>query len=443
MRQARLFFALPDFELPEGKNAVAIAPGEAPWVTRYLRHPGDSVNQFNWNHPGTSLPIYRVDINNDGYMDYLAGENIYYGRGEGLQPSPEPVRVGEHNFNGYFVDVNGDGLPDAVNGERIVIGNTDFSKNREIRILPDSLLHKEYAQNITYKYQVMYGSCWQGADGSVRYAVWYSDNSQNVGERYHQTLCLYRLRYKGEVADLELLDRLESYGAENGINLPLSAVFQPEGVNGREFMFVLRGGTRTELYAIENDKWVYKTTPQGAGGVFLLSHSINGDASQDWLYNNGQGKLIAYSGKALPNIEPLFIVPIGPQHRSLGDVNGDGFNDVGFIGGPEGKFGIYLGRSSATSVSAEEIFQEISIAPNPATGAIHIQGTLIKEGKYTFFLTDIQGNTLAMLHTGWYEQGVFSERFDISSLGLAQGTYFLRLTGHGTFVTLKFLAGGK
>jgi hypothetical protein len=441
MRNVRAFYALPNFELPEGKNAVVVVKPDGKWATWYLRHPGDSVNQFDWNHPESAIGVDAIDLNNDGVMDYLSGSNLYMGTEYGSKPSREPQSlIGSGFFYGNSVlDVNGDGYPDMVRDERILLGGSMPSMYKRVEVPFDSVRIRNY-----FNTKIRYFSSWEGSDGVIRYAISYTDSV--LKEPVRQSLCIYRMQVTGEAVRLELEHEIESVG----FNHLVSGVspFQPEGTNGREFVFMQRGdnANRTELYAIENGKWVLKGQ-LGRGLWDRLGGSIDGDNVTDWVFRDFErGKIIAYSGKFLPNLVPLCYMPeYSSSYAVLGDINNDGFNDIAcMIEGQPRQFSVALGRDLATSVPENQNGKlSMHLYPNPADSRISLHASLQRSGKYSILLYSIAGERVAELRSGMYAEGELMEQFDLRPLGLAPGAYVLRLTGNGTFTDMQFIYGGN
>jgi hypothetical protein len=445
MRNIFHFESLPNFELPEGKHAVKVdvvldsTPNNFTAIARtwYLRHPGDSVNQFDWTHPKSAIRIRPIDMNNDGITDYISGTNLYMGTAPGRKPQAEPINLEEQGFfwgNRGVVDVNGDGYPDMVSDERILLGGSMPSMYKRVEVPFDSVRIRNY-----FNTKIRYFSSWKGSDGVIRYAISYTDSVTK--EPVRQSLCIYRMQVTGEVVRMELEHEIESVG----FNHLVSGVspFQPEGTNGREFVFLQRGvkTNRTELYAIENGKWVFKE--RLSGPVTLLQGSIDQDTIKDLLiFDEATTTLLAYSGKDLPALQPKSIVPLALNHAYIGDVNNDGIGDMGALVDFPTQFQIILGKNTANSVSEPSI-QNVHLYPNPADSIIRVRSTIKHPGTYTYMLYRSTGEFITTLGKSENIEGAIETSFDLRTLGIAPGAYILRLTGNGTFTDMQFIYGGN
>jgi hypothetical protein len=73
--------------------------------------------------------------------------------------------------------------------------------------------------------------------------------------------------------------------------------------------------------------------------------------------------------------------------------------------------------------------------PNPFNPSTTLKFSVPKDGHVTLTVYDVRGRTVATLHDGALEKGVYTRQFN--GEGLSSGTYFYRLRGDGFEVTEK------
>jgi hypothetical protein len=240
------------------------------------------------------------DVNGDGYADIIVGAHgegkayVYYGSAGGLSGSPNWTASGTGAF-GQAVstagDVNGDGYDD------VVVGSPNDNR-----------------------VDVFYGS----ASGLSATPSWSA--SVAVGYQYG-----YWVATAGDVNKDgydELLVGQRQYYDTN-----------PEADEGRVYLYYgSASGLGTTPWTYETDVWYTWLYPCASAG------DVNGDGYDDVImgatgYSNGQsneGRAYAFYGSATglqttpnwtwePNVANQFV---GSYVAGLGDVNGDGYDDV-------------------------------------------------------------------------------------------------------------------
>jgi len=147
-------------------------------------------------------------------------------------------------------------------------------------------------------------------------------------------------------------------------------------------------------------------------------------------FDSGAYQVAYYGGMAMPTI----VVVAGSSHEVL-FLNNTGFStsDTGLIANAIRSFyGVPI-----TGVGSESnSFPILELNPNPASEMLKFQLFVNGKTEIGIEIIDFNGKVVDELTTTGYQNGVFNQTLDISSL--SNGIYFLKVSSNGTLETYKF-----
>ena len=416
-------------------------------------------SNFGWSVAGIG------DINNDGYDDVAVGAifyatnlpgkfYIYYG---GANPdSLVDVVINQNNANdwlGYFItaagDVNNDGIDDFAVG---AVG-TQSTKGKAYLYLGSENFSGEAA--LTYNDGT--SGSWFGA--SVGSLDFNNDgfNDVIIGAPGHNNLTGKFDLYYGSATPDNISDyTVDGYQAESVFGHTVAGL---NDFNDDGFDDIITGATD---YGSQNKGQAYvyygggnpDITPDvifdgeiedGGYARFVKSvGDVNGDGYDDaGIGAYGAGITYIYYGAENPTTTPdrTYTENGGGYGMmfSISDFNGDGGNDL-FISAyaepPNGKTYLYYG-TSYVNIDNQKTDDQISIYPNPSNGIFTIQNLTGFENLLGLEITDISGKIMETT-----ELAPLPLQIDISQTtehAPLQGIYFLKIKTENGIITKKLI----
>jgi len=432
---------LPGFDSSGGGlNAIVVGKGDtAP--TWYNRFPYDTTNHFTWVERSGNYIVYG-DFNGDGIRDYWgAYDRLYKGIKNGSFPNLKPDTNYYTEGLGYrFVaDYNGDGYDDMLqqwSGApctncplfRIVWGGKDLKK-----------LKQSTVGNFTDMKSGKMIGVYQNENKQWRVIAFQSNNGE-------EAFFLYELQIKktGEIHTVELkeLDVIRKFKTDVNERVfePLSVRLLTNTEKEEITVHAIRAKKGySEIWRIVNDTFSESRKSTRIGTTVsssLLTMSITGEGAENYIQpfiNQSERYHAVYSSSVWNDTVPKAKIPYSSSYKwltctGIGDVNGDGINDV--AGGFDGGMVVYLGTNILNTLNAAVVntFSIHQNEPNPITKdrKTRLPLSLNKAGNYTLQLYNIRGTKVKTLFDGFLNDGEIKLPLDLT--GLPSGMYIVKMS---------------
>lgn len=184
----------------------------------------------------------------------------------------------------------------------------------------------------------------------------------------------------------------------------------------------------------------YERNPDGSKGELLY----DGDYSYEWGFDVGYyrtGPEVTF--RYFPDNDLYEIDPrLGIVHEA-GFVNTDGPDPVlwGLTSDDEMMvLGIqYVEGASLTGIEENAPVEGLRLFPNPTNGSFSINFNLLENAKVDLTMFDVVGKQVANLYSGETNTGMFTQTFSADQLGIAAGTYTVRIQVGEGVLTQKVL----
>ena len=476
------FSFLPDFDTAQGgAHAVAvygglvISPNYS--LTWYLRHHGDTVNQFNWP-AGAERQITQVDLNKDGATDYLTWTGLVYPGIQDKHP-PQPTNAAQYYLSIVYPpeqrvvrDVNNDGYEDVICPQSSIGGNNLFTL-----LLGGSDLTNLKVVSVKKRPDHSYGEYFLGAfskqpgDTTLKIVnVSFEIVTVNGVSRikwYAIVLRELKVTTIGDTVDVAFntLDSLWFKGYDSvkpyWSMTPYSSLIFANNKAGQEYLLF----RQVYIQPTQENKWYavfyevkdnklheierFSPVDHKSSSTEILGGDINGDGYNDWAVIGWDNYVYFYRGlregvDSLPFARyrldaDRFSRAEGFTMLGIGDVTGDGIGDmaVGYDVA-DGRFSIVQGRMLQPVGVPEPVTGDIPRTfdmqqnyPNPVgmDRKTTIPITVEKAQHLTLELWTLSGKKIAMLYQGWMPSGRYEIDISLSHYRLASGLYIVRLTG--------------
>jgi hypothetical protein len=319
-----------------------------------------------------ALPAFSAafgDVNSDGIEDVLftvvpsAGSPlaVMYGRGDGTLSAPTLIAGGPagSTFSAIAIgDVNGDGRPDVVVGADYQ-GMQVFLQAADGSLVAGDFLNYVHARALRIA----------DIDGDGRMELLAVSVLSSTVDIWHQDanghLFLQRSLDFGVAAGYGVVFGT-GYGLEvgdvNGDGLPdivVTIAGAASGKNVAVFLAQPGGAFAAPIYLAADPTW-------GATGVAI--GDVNGDGRNDIVVSTGgnQAWIGIYYQAPDGSLGPMVAVPTYdiPDALRIADINGDGRADIVVMHGVFSAVGVYLQQADGT-LAPETLYD----APNSASGA--------------------------------------------------------------------------
>jgi hypothetical protein len=184
----------------------------------------------------------------------------------------------------------------------------------------------------------------------------------------------------------------------------------------------------------------YERNPDGSKGELLY----DGDYSYEWGFDVGYyrtGPEVTF--RYFPDNDLYEIDPrLGIIHEA-GFVNTDGPDPVlwGLTSDEEMMvLGIqYVEGASLTGIEENAPVEGLRLYPNPTNGSFSINFDLLENSMVNLTLFDVVGKQVANLFSGETNSGMFTKNYSADQLGIAAGTYTVRIQVGEGVLTQKVL----
>ena len=233
-----------------------------------------------------------------------------------------------------------------------------------------------------------------------------------------------------------------SYSAPSPDYLITHCTIAPD-LTGDEYAdIILAPATSPSAYVFFGGEIVSNTPDQNINvtcGSITYTGNLNGDEYGDLIGKSHTYNLVRPLYGSTAGINPGEIIDTDGSPIAVGncgDVNGDGFDDIGYSTGYPEYYGsmIVYADTTLSSVNREQItenrsFELLPNYPNPFNATTTIPFTLDRAGKVELNIYDILGRSVRVQQAaplqGWYPAG--SHQIVWEAEGMASGMYFVRL----------------
>ncbi|MBK7868780.1 MAG: T9SS type A sorting domain-containing protein [Ignavibacteriales bacterium] len=397
--------------------------------------------------------ISACDFNRDGYRDLIITTfnvkplilNIYLG-GPNMDTIPDfsfrapDNSVGSYTFIGgdWYVDFNGDGYEELIVRAYEMFDRKSafliYNSSPEMDSIPDQIV-TYYPDEAIQGSDITHGDL----DGDGRTDLTFLLNSPSIPVNFARRRFVFGradFSFQDTVNFLDSVDIVRTNRILQDINKDGKAdlaMYDTKFKYPYWYRLAVSYGSRIidyipeEGFNAQNEGWLYS---RSVGDV-------NGDGYGDFLTSlNYYGGRLFLGGKHRPDDTPIKYYA-GPTNiiERVGDVNGDGLDDIGIgthgePGAAPGTFYIMAGERVAMAIedgeTETEEKEEITLKayPNPTTGELTVEITGNYSGFAELRLYNTTGKELIKKRVE-VTAGIITEKIDFRELNISSGVYIV------------------
>jgi len=402
--------------------------------------------------------ISACDFNRDGYRDLVLSSynikpvivNIYCG-GPEMDTIPDFTfrapdnSVGSFKFIGgdWPVDFNGDGYEELIVRAYEMFDRKSafliYNSSPEMDSIPDQIV-TYYPDQAIQGADITHGDL----DGDGRTDLTFLLNSSSIPVNFRLRRFVFGRTDFSFEDTLNFMDSVDIVGTNRIIQDINKDGKADLVINDTKFKYpywyrlAVTYGSRNidyipdEGFNAQNEGWLYS---RSVGDV-------NGDGYGDFLTClNYYGARLFLGGKHKPDDTPIKYYS-GPTNiiERVGDVNGDGLDDIGIgvhgePGAAQGTFYIMAGERVAMAIEDGETETEkkeeitgldLTISPNPTNGPVTVRFTMPDSGVIQLKIHDMLGQEI-FNKTLYIEKGGHTEIINFKDITASTGIYILSL----------------